>query len=70
MDFKPSKNYVALFNNALEIKNIEKMKEIFSELCSEVGLVDAGAMEAQRAAGKAIAEYMNARDQNPGAIKI
>lgn len=69
-DFQPSRNFVAMFNDAKRIKNIDQMEQVFKELCSEVGIVDPTSNSAQAAAGKALAEYLNNRGKGPECKKV
>lgn len=69
-DFTFSKNYLAMFNDAMKIKNIYQMDSVFKELCAEVGIIDPASEVAQAAAGKALAELLNDRDANVGGKKV
>ncbi len=65
-----SKDYVTAFRKAKEIGNIEQLDELFRGLCAEIGVVEPQSDAAQRAAGKAVAEYMNNRGKGPECKKI
>ena len=69
-EFTFSKQYVEMFNKAKAIKNIDEMGRIFAELAAEVGLQDPQSDQAQRAWGKAAAEYLNNRGKGPECKKI
>lgn len=62
-NYTPTRDWIAAFNEAKKIKNIDKMDALFRELAAEVGLTDSTSIAAQAEAGKRIAEMMNG--QNP-----
>lgn len=66
MDFKPSKDYFTLFQDAKKINNVDRMSELFRELAAEVGISDPDSTEAQRSAAKNLAELRNAQDAGTG----
>jgi hypothetical protein len=69
-DFTPSKNFFALFNDAKKIKNIDRMSDIFTELCGEIGLSDPASDQAQASFGKTVAEHMNNLGKGPECKKV
>jgi hypothetical protein len=69
-DFKFSMDYHKMFADAKKIKNIDRMAEVFNMALAEVGIIDPASNQAQAAAGKAFAEYLNDRDAGKHGKKV
>jgi hypothetical protein len=59
INYTPSHNFRAMFNDAKAIKNIDRMTEIFDSLCSEVGIEDPVKQATGEALGKMAAAIRN-----------
>lgn len=64
-----TRDYRKLFKEALETNNVYMMQKTFETLADEVGIPNPTGDAAQAAAGKALAEMMNARAAGKGGGK-
>jgi hypothetical protein len=69
-DFIPSQNYHSMWNDAKKLKNIDKLDELYHQLCFEIGYQDPARESIGVEAAKRAAESKNARDAGIGGKKV
>jgi hypothetical protein len=69
-DFKPSQDYLHMWEDAKKLKSIERMDAIFNQLLFEVGGYDPNRIAITAEAATKAAEARNDRDAGKGGIKI
>lgn len=61
-EFKFSKDFARMFQEAKKIGNLDRCEEIFNELCAEVGHANQAADMSSATAGKRLAELLNSKE--------